>query len=236
MKRHPALVPFSHAHHRTLVEARRLRRAAEGEDDPAPAAEAFAAFFAAEVTPHVREEEDSLFPLVAEAEEARTLLTAALLDHQRLRALVRRLGEPARARETMSELGKLLEAHVRLEERELFPLIERQAAAALEWLGATAGGGPLWGEVSEDVNATLLAWPPGGGPAEHVNEERDVLLFVVEGSATVVFDGEERRLGPQQALIVPKGRRRRLTAGAAGVRYLSVHLRRPPLQIRSRRD
>jgi hypothetical protein len=34
-------------------------------------------------------------------------------------------------------------------------------------------------------------------------------------------------------MIIEKGRRRRITAGRDGVRYLSVHRRRPPLQIRT---
>ena len=94
-------------------------------------------------------------------------------------------------------------------------------------------GGPVWGQASDDLNATLLAWPAGEGPAEHVNEERDVLVFVADGSLTVVVDEATHELGRADALIVPKGRRRRLTAGPDGVRYLSVHLRRPPLQIKS---
>ena len=32
-----------------------------------------------------------------------------------------------------------------------------------------AAGGPLWGAASDDLNATLLEWPAGKGPAEHVN-------------------------------------------------------------------
>jgi quercetin dioxygenase-like cupin family protein len=89
----------------------------------------------------------------------------------------------------------------------------------------------VWGLESEDLNATLLVWSPGEGPPEHVNEERDVLVFVVEGSAELTVDGEVAALAAGDAKIVVKGRRRRLTAGPDGVRYLSVHLRRPPLQI-----
>jgi hypothetical protein len=48
--------------------------------------------------------------------------------------------------------------------------------------------------ASADLNATLLAWRPGAGPEEHVNDERDVLVFVVDGSATVTIDGEEDEL------------------------------------------
>lgn len=94
--------------------------------------------------------------------------------------------------------------------------------------------GPLWGLASEDLNATLLAWSSGHLTEEHVNEERDVLVFVLDGAATVMVDGEATELGRGEALIVDKGRRRSIAAGPHGVRYLSVHLRRPPLQIRSR--
>jgi len=93
----------------------------------------------------------------------------------------------------------------------------------------------VWGLESEDLNATLLVWPAGAGPPEHVNEERDVLVFVVDGSAELTLDGETSVLATGDAAIVGKGCRRRLTAGPDGVRYLSAHLRRPPLQIQTRR-
>lgn len=237
MKRHPALVALSHDHHHALVAALRLRRAAAADDDPAPAVEAFTSFFAAETAEHFREEEEWLFPLVAESDEARPLLVQVLLDHQRLRALVRTLVEgDGDVRATMAEAGELLEAHVRREERQLFPLIERLVRPALDDEAATgAKGGPVWGHASDDLNATLLAWEAGAGPPEHVNDERDVLVFVADGSATVTVDGEERELRRGEALIVEKGRRRSIAAGSHGVRYLSVHLRRPPLQIGSLR-
>jgi quercetin dioxygenase-like cupin family protein len=98
---------------------------------------------------------------------------------------------------------------------------------------ALPSGGPLWGAASEDLNATLLAWPPGSGPAEHVNQERDVLLVVLAGSATVTVDGEDRLLDAGEAIIIEKGRTRRIAAGPDGARYLSVHTRRGPLQIAS---
>src|SRR5262245_54462619 len=127
MKRHPALISLSHDHHHALVEARRLRRAAD-RDDPGPAAAAFADFFAAVSVPHFREEQETLFPLVATVEEARPFVVEALLDHQRLYALVADLQRSPDARRTMREIGELLEVHVQREERELFPLIERLAA------------------------------------------------------------------------------------------------------------
>src|SRR5918994_5868207 len=234
MKRRQALIPLSHDHHHALVEARRLRRAAAPEDDPSAAARAFVRFFRTSSVPHFREEEEALFPLLVNVEEAHGLLVQALLDHQHLHSLATALEAGSDIRATMRELGERLEAHVRLEEQQLFPLIERVAGAALDGATATAsGGGPVWGDASADLNATLLEWSAGAGPAEHVNDERDVLVFIVDGSATLQLDGEGRRLLSGEAVIIPKGTRRRITAGRGGVRYLSVHLRRPPLHIRS---
>ena len=95
-----------------------------------------------------------------------------------------------------------------------------------------ARGETGWGAVSGDLNATLLAWDAGAGPPEHVNDERDVLLVALEGAATVTVDGEAHELSAGEVIIVPKGSRRKITASEGGVRYLSVHVRRPPLQIR----
>ena len=92
--------------------------------------------------------------------------------------------------------------------------------------------GPVWGAASEDLNATILVWPAGEGPAEHVNESRDVLYVVVEGSAELTVDGETSELHAGEARIVDKGARRALVAGPDGVRYATAHLRRPGLEIK----
>jgi Hemerythrin HHE cation binding domain len=90
MKRRPALIPLSHDHHHALVEARRLRRAADSPES-AVVATAFLRFFAGETVEHFREEEELLFPLVVDFDDARELLVQALLEHQRLRAQTSRL-------------------------------------------------------------------------------------------------------------------------------------------------
>jgi mannose-6-phosphate isomerase-like protein (cupin superfamily) len=93
-------------------------------------------------------------------------------------------------------------------------------------------GGPVWGAESADLNATLLEWPAGEGPAEHVNEQLDVLYVVIAGSATLTVEGESRELGAGEATIVDKGARRALVAGLDGVRYLTAHVRRGGLQLK----
>jgi len=96
---------------------------------------------------------------------------------------------------------------------------------------ARSGIGPLWGMASSDLNATLLAWPPGHEIAEHSNAELDVLVVTLAGHGTATIDGTPHDLTAGTALLVPRGTRRRIQAGGDGLRYLSVHRRRGPLQI-----
>jgi quercetin dioxygenase-like cupin family protein len=135
----------------------------------------------------------------------------------------------------MRELARLLEGHVRFEERQLFPLIEtllpEETLTAVMNAEAHERSGPVWGLESEELNATLLYWRTGEGTPEHVNDERDVLVVVLAGSAIVSTDGDERELAVGEATIIAKGRRRKIRAGREGVRYLSAHRRRAPLQI-----
>ena len=94
-----------------------------------------------------------------------------------------------------------------------------------------SGTGPLWGMASQDLNATLLAWPAGHEVAEHVNEELDVLIVVLGGHGTASVDGAAYHLAAGSAILLPRGTRRRIEAGVDGLRYLSVHRRRGPLQL-----
>lgn len=252
MRRHPALIPLSHDHHHALVQARRARLGADADaGERLRAADETVRFFEAETLEHFREEEERFFPLLAEGGEPPELVVRALADHCVLHAAIEGLrgglerGEVSP--EALRALGERLEAHVRLEERELFPLLEERAAAQLAerepqaTAGASEielvraaeldGSGPLWGTATEDLNATLLAWPPGQGTPEHVNAERDVLLAVLDGEGTLHLDGQEHALAAGTVVVIPKGCRRKVSAGAAGVRYVTAHLKRSPLQI-----
>ena len=107
---------------------------------------------------------------------------------------------------------------------------EREQDGVVDLLGRT-GTGPLWGMASDELNATLLAWPPGHEVVEETPGALDVLLIVLEGGATAEVDDREHLLGPGSALLVERGRTRSIRAGSEGVRYLSVHRRRGPLQL-----
>jgi len=132
MRRHDALIPLTHDHHHALARARRLRLAAasgDGEEQRAAAVE-FVEFFLDDSLLHFREEEEIFFPLVIDRPDAPIeLLSRLLLEHVRMHRLVRSLRteveEGAPAPETLHAIGELLAAHIRVEEAELFPLMER---------------------------------------------------------------------------------------------------------------
>jgi len=107
---------------------------------------------------------------------------------------------------------------------------EQRPDAVVDLLGPS-GTGPLWGLASSDLNATLLAWPPGHELLADTKSELDVLLIVLEGGGVVSVDGEEHALVPGNALLVERGSSRAIRAGADGLRYVSVHTRRGPLQL-----
>ena len=130
MKRHENLIPLSHDHHHVLKQVRGLKSAGRGEDsDRIGRAETFIEFFDSDGVEHFRQEEESVFPLAAGLEEARDALTRALAEHGEIRMMVDGLRAEVRDGdvhpETLLGLGSKLEGHVRLEEKTLFPLIER---------------------------------------------------------------------------------------------------------------
>jgi hemerythrin-like domain-containing protein len=131
-KRRDALIPLTHDHHHALVRARALISVASESDDAARthAAESFIRFYRNDTLLHFHEEEEVLFPKLLEyVEEVPEELARVLIDHVRIHGMVARLQErlPSGAPDgrSLRELGELLRAHVRLEENQLFPLIER---------------------------------------------------------------------------------------------------------------
>jgi hemerythrin-like domain-containing protein len=125
VKRSESLASPSRDHHQALVIARRLRRA--GPNTAEDARRAFLSYWASHGRRHFRLEEEVLFPAYAAYGDAHhPLLVRALGDHVAIRhAAAVTASEPPPALAALNELGGRLDAHVRLEERELFPLIEQ---------------------------------------------------------------------------------------------------------------
>lgn len=130
-RRHDALMPLTHDHHHVLVRARRLAKAVEGGDDGElwRESQAFVDFFQTEGDLHFREEEEELVPIFGDQLPPEAV--AMLEDHVILRAFVRSLAGEANVasveRETARQVADRFTAHVRFEEKVLFPLIEAVA-------------------------------------------------------------------------------------------------------------
>jgi hypothetical protein len=123
-KRAEALVPLSHDHHEALVAGMRLRRAAEATADAERAV--FLHFWRERCAPHFRAEEEVLLPAFATyGDPYDPVVLRVLGDHVAIRERAARLERASATPAALHELGELLTAHVRLEERELFPLVER---------------------------------------------------------------------------------------------------------------
>jgi quercetin dioxygenase-like cupin family protein len=84
---------------------------------------------------------------------------------------------------------------------------------------------------TDELNATLLAWPPGHEVAQHVNTELEVVMVVLDGGGIATIDDRRHALRPGSLLLIEKGASRAIVAGSDGLRYLSVHKRRGPLQV-----
>lgn len=130
MKRAPALVRLSRDHHESLVAAQRLRRATAAS--VSDTREAFLGYWDRSGAEHFRVEEAVLLPAFARWGDAHDPVVArTLCDHVAIRSRI----EALRTSETPSladlvALGERLAAHVRMEERELFGLIERTVPPA----------------------------------------------------------------------------------------------------------
>jgi hypothetical protein len=124
MKRDAALASLSRDHHQALVVALKLRRASAPTTDEARAA--LAAFWPTHGRRHFQIEEEILLPAYAgHGDPHHPLVARALCDHVDIRHRVDKvLSEPRTTVTDLQELGDLMSAHVRLEERELFPMIE----------------------------------------------------------------------------------------------------------------
>lgn len=133
MKRHPALRELSSEHHRALVLATRAQRATPDEAATRALAAEAVRLFADELEPHFQQEESGLL-VELKAAGCDTAARRTHAEHTELRELAGQLSVSPSA---LPRFGERLAAHIRYEERELFPLAEATLAPeALDRIGA----------------------------------------------------------------------------------------------------
>src|SRR3990172_351573 len=142
--RHPSLIPLSHDHHHGLALSLRCRKQALGQLKPMglkglkERTQELREFFANQLVPHFRAEEEVLFPQMrALVPESEAIIEQLIRDHQQFRVAMPQLESGVGLGKLVFDLGDLLGRHIRKEERELFPLFEQYVGeTAAEAVGA----------------------------------------------------------------------------------------------------
>jgi len=160
-RRHESLIPLSREHHYGLMLCLRIHRGlplhTTDETWAREKAAQAARFFETNLVAHFRAEEDALFPAMRDLAIATGLLNELLSEHRKLEALAERLLAPEVVQlvTALGEFADLLEAHIRKEERDLFPLYERvMSAEAAAQVGRAVKG--IIGDAMQPTNPELL--------------------------------------------------------------------------------
>ncbi len=117
------------------------------------------------------------------------------------------------------------------------PRILASATALAAAVGDPLERGAVWRleEAERHLDANVIALPPGDRIDAHVGPDEDVLLHVIAGAGVLRSGEDELALVAGAIVWLPRRSRREVTAGPDGLRYLSVHRRKPGLQVGRRR-
>lgn len=126
LERHALLRPLSREHHDGLLFCWRIRQGLSNGTDPAELKRSGIAFHDHQLLPHFAIEEETLFPILGAGDPD---VVRAVAEHRRLTRLFCRTEDPL---QELSCIESELAAHIRFEERVLFPRI--QAVATEEQL------------------------------------------------------------------------------------------------------
>jgi len=132
IKRNEHIVSLSKDHHVTLLFCWKIRTALKHEVAVDRMLSYVQYFWQQHMLPHFREEETILFLPVKDDKVQR-----AVIEHEQIREKIEALhiaGNDTKVQ--LAELANLVDAHVRYEERELFPHLEQVLTNdQLEWIG-----------------------------------------------------------------------------------------------------
>jgi len=96
-----------------------------------------------------------------------------------------------------------------------------------------AVAGALWRLQAgqRDLDSNLIQLPPGTTIDPHTGPDCDVLVHVLHGTGRMGTDAGEVELRTGSLVWLPRLSRRSFVAGEDGLRYLTVHQRRPGVTI-----
>lgn len=103
-------------------------------------------------------------------------------------------------------------------------------------LGEVDAAGAVWRlqQPTRDLDSNIIALPPEGRIEAHDEPAIDVLIHVLAGSGRLTSPAATLDLRPGVLAWLPRGSPRQFTAGGQGLRYLTVHRRKPGLSLSER--
>lgn len=136
------MIPLSREHHYALMLCLRIHRGTgtHGADINwlREQSRKTIQFFERDLVPHFQAEETALFPAMSAMKKATPLVSTLIGEHGEMRLRVeslRRLEketEAAIVSKALIDFAALLEAHIRKEERKLFPIYEEEVSGAID--------------------------------------------------------------------------------------------------------
>jgi quercetin dioxygenase-like cupin family protein len=99
---------------------------------------------------------------------------------------------------------------------------------------SSLGAGARWklAEAERQLDANLVHLPAGRHVDTHREPDLDVVLVVVAGDGVFGTADGPQPVAAGKLIWLPHGSSRDITAGPEGLTYLTVHRRRPGLQIK----
>ncbi len=129
MKRSTFLVPLSWEHHNALLNANRLQKGLANQTEINILLEFSNFVWQQDLLPHFEREENIIMKSDHWPKVDESLRKQVLAEHRAMADLVKQMNEENEESLIREELGQLAESvirHVRFEERELFPAIEKE--------------------------------------------------------------------------------------------------------------
>lgn len=128
MKRHEALTPLSREHHGALILAQLIKRNAPAyrglPTDTVGKIQYAVDFFQSNLLSHFKKEEAILLKVKHCSTDVAAITEDIIAEHTLLKNMFLSLEAAPDVISVLDELGQLLQAHIRKEERILFPLIQ----------------------------------------------------------------------------------------------------------------
>lgn len=127
VKRDSRLYRLSHDHHTGLVFAWRLKQGVANEASEMQMHAYIQYFWENDLRRHFHDEENILLPHLSDSDPMKI---KTLQEHKSIRELVHLIGKGQDRTECIQQLSKMVHDHIRFEERQLFPYLEKALSSS----------------------------------------------------------------------------------------------------------